>query len=313
MTPASCAPEGTAADFKIGVLERRRESVPAAALPGALPSPAPPRPPAPRAAAPLHAWSPPRFSRLAGMAPSRRRRREPARGGPRANQPGPVPGSLPSGTEAWGAGCGQRGLAPEPPRAPVRWPRGRRAGAGRGSEGKRRRGRDEASAGPRSARRPGRPPLPEARRPRAADLGRGESTTSPGARRGLGSRSRGGRRGPNEAAAPAGPAAPFVLRRLECRVKRRLEPRLPQRDGLLVSPTNRISQQERDFKLTIKITNCNSFSRPFAALKHTHKRVCVIGGWKGREEPRDPSPASRPESPGLGAGNRADAHCPPRH
>lgn len=177
MTLASCAPEGTAADFKIGVLEQRRAAVtgrrPSAILRGPFPARAPfLAPPASRAAFPARHLSKPRFNqthwdgteqapgtRNAARATTREQAepRAPAPPLTRALPAGPPPartrrqkerGPLTLGDRGLGGpGGGRRDFVPEPPRSPVRFPWGPAPTADQEEEGgekgtERRRGRD---------------------------------------------------------------------------------------------------------------------------------------------------------------------------
>ncbi|XP_032161689.1 translation initiation factor IF-2-like [Mustela erminea] len=203
------APEGTATDFKIEVLERRRASVTGRRPPERPRGPFPARvpvalrtllaPPAPRAAAPAPRLLAAAFqqTRRDGTEPTpatrnraRATTREPA--GPRPSAPDsralPAP---PARHRPWALALGDRGLGGRE-RAEGTSLRSRRAPrlAGRGDARDRAGGAGwtEASAGPRSGWAPRTHPHPRCGRLGGRGLriwGAGECTTSPGARRGL--------------------------------------------------------------------------------------------------------------------------------
>lgn len=308
MTLASCAPEGTAADFKIGVLEAappRSRASPGAPSPPGSPSlsAASPRPPrAPRSL--LDTFSQPRFNQThwdgTEQAPGTRNTarattreqaeprapappltRAPPRGPPSGPRRGPEGAGAPARWLPLGGGRGTKGRRSPTAPLPAPLPVGPGAKSGRG-------GREEA----RRAGGPGRP----AGWARPGRLG-GRGARLWGAGGGVGEArghnrgppiSRSGRRGwgarsPDLGSLGAGADPPRPLgQRVRLRplfrppvsfhVKCPLEPPRRRHDFPLVwPPTNRISQQERDFKLTIKITNCNSFSCPLTTLKHINK------------------------------------------
>lgn len=139
MTLASCAPEGTAADFKIGVLEQRRAAVtgrrPSAILRGPFPARAPfLAPPASRAAFPARHLLETAFQSNslgwhgAGARDKKRGAGDNARTSRAARSSAPA--------HARSAGGSPTGPHPAPERAGAAYPRGPRAGRpGRGKKG----------------------------------------------------------------------------------------------------------------------------------------------------------------------------------